>query len=404
MQQYKQYLKGRVRDRSWPVTFMFVPMPFSDLIPALLDGRGDVIAAGMTVTPKREQQVAFTKPYLPEVREVVVTAKGVEEIHSIEDLAGRSVYINTATSYAESLESLNELLREQQREPVQVVAADPKFATEDILEMVNAGIIDITISDEHLATVWSKVLPDIDVRHHLAVRTGGNIAWAVRKDNPELLRSLNNATAEASAGTLLGNILFRRYFDNTRWVSNPADQENIGKVSDLRPVFEEFATKNGFDWRIIAAIAFQESRLDPKARSSAGAIGLMQVRPETAAAPAVSIQDIGSVTGNVQAGVRYLAHLRDHYFDDSTMTDADRLDFMLAAYNAGPTRLQGLRVRAKKSGYDPNRWTSNVEHLARRHIGNETIEYVANVNKYYVAYKLSERVLRERVEAKNDLR
>lgn len=400
LQQYRDYLKTRVRKRSWPTVFLFIPMPFDQLLPALAEGRGDIAAAGLTITPEREKLVTFTKPYIQGVKEIVVTAKGVEGLATLEDLSGRSVYVNMGTSYAESLKALNERLTAAGRAPVTIVPADPTLATEDILELVNAGVVKITVADNHLAELWARALPDIVLYPALAVREGGQIAWAVRKNNPDLLKSLNGVIPKNAKGTLIGNMLFKDYFENIDHIQNPMSGGGAERLGKLEPVFRKYADQYGFDWQKIAALAYQESRLDQSVRSGRGAVGVMQVLPQTAANDPINIPKVDDVEDNVHAGVKYLAYLRDNYFSQAEIDSGARTDFALAAYNAGPNRIAKLRQRAPKEGFDPNVWFSNVEEVARHVIGRETVDYVANINKYYVAYKLSAAAQEERQRAR----
>jgi len=396
LKQYQAYLKTRVNKRSWPVTFLFIPVPFERLLPALIEGRGDIAAAGLTITPEREKRVAFTNPYLSDVKEVVVTSRSVTGIETLDDLSGRRVYVDPQTSYAQSLRALGKKFAKRGLKPIEIVDADPKLLTEDILDLVNAGIVDVTIADNHLAELWSTVLPNITVRNDLALRQGGRIAWAVRKSNPKLRKSLNSAIAEISKGTETGNILFSRYFKDTKWITNPLSDKDIEKLADLETLFKKYGEMYGFDWRAIAAVAFQESKLNQAIRSESGAVGLMQVKPETAEADPINISNISKLENNIHAGVKYMAFLREEYFGDPKIKPVDRLDFVLAAYNAGPTRVGELRSLAKKKGLAPNRWFFNVEQIARQSGLWETVRYVANVNKYYIAYKLSAKAYRER--------
>jgi membrane-bound lytic murein transglycosylase MltF len=396
LQHYRAYLKTRVKKRNWPVTFLFIPVPFDQLLPALIEGRGDIAAAGLTITPEREKRVAFTKPYVSDVEEVVVTSASVTGLKTLDDLSGRRVYVSARTSYAQSLRALGTKFAERGLAPIQIVDADPKLLTEDILDLVNAGIVDLTVADNHLAELWSTVLPNIKVRNDLALRRGGRIAWAVRKNNPELRESLNRVIAKLGKGTKTGNILFSRYFKDSKWITSPVSEEEVDKLVDLEGLFKKYGEKYGFDWRAIAAVAFQESKLNQAVRSKSGAVGLMQVKPETAKAEPIGISKISNVDNNVHAGVKYMAFLRDKYFGDPKIKPADRLDFILAAYNAGPTRISKLRGLARKAGLNANRWFFNVEQFARRSGLSETVRYVANVNKYYIAYKLSAKAYRER--------
>jgi membrane-bound lytic murein transglycosylase MltF len=399
IEKYKKYLKTRVRKRSWPVIFVFIPVPFDDLIPALIEGRGDIAAAGLTITAEREKKVAFTDPYFSNVKEVVVTSKDVAGIKNLLDLSGRTIFVKKGTSYVEHLHLLNKNLSAEKKKPVNIVEVAPTLSTEDILELVNAGVLDITIADNHIAGAWAAVLPNINVHGDLVVHAGGKIAWAVRKDNPDLKKSLSIVTRRNRKGSLIGNIFFQRYYQNKEWIRNPLDLDEIKRLEALKGMFKRFANQYGFDWLAIAALSYQESRLDHSLQSAAGAVGLMQVMPATAEAPPIEIPNVREIEGNIHAGVKYMAFLRDNYFNDAGILPAAKVDFSLAAYNAGPNRINRLRRVAKRAGLNPNIWFGNVEQMARRSIGRETVEYVANVNKYYIAYKLGFGLLEERERA-----
>ncbi len=404
MSQYRAYLKTRVRSRSWPVIFVYVPTPFDELISGVAEGRGDIAAAGLTITPEREKRVAFTDPYFSDVKEVVVTSNRVKSLNSLEDLSGRGIFLNPKTSYAEHLRQLNKKLKAAGKYPARIIEADPNLATEDILELVNAGIVDITIADDHIADVWAQLLPNITVRDDLALNEGGKIAWVVRKENPELRESLSKITRKNRQGSMVGNVLFKRFYKDTTWIDNPLTPEELENLESLMTVFKKYGKRYDFDWLAIAALAFQESRLDHGVISAAGAVGLMQVMPTTAEAPPIEIPDVHEVENNVHAGVKYMAYLRQNYFNDPEITPSAKVDFTLAAYNAGPNRIDRLRKAAKRAGLDPNVWFGNVEQIARRAIGRETVDYVAKVNKYYVAYKLAFRVWEARDKAISGLK
>lgn len=402
MEQYRRHLKTRVKPRSWPVVFAFIPMQFDELLPALAAGWGDIAAAGLKITPEREAVVDFTDPYLDGVNEIIVTARGVEGIDSLEDLAGRQIYVTPSSSYAKHLQDLNEELTAKGLDPIRIEAADSRLLTEDVLELVNAGSIEITVADEHLARLRVATMPNMAPRPDLVVHEAGRIAWAVRKDSPELRESLNRAIAQNREGTLIGNVLLNRYFDAPPALTPPIDGPPMARLAELEPLFRKYGQAYGFDWITLAALAYQESKLDQEAHSHAGAVGIMQVLPTTAAAVHEGGADLGDLEQNIHAGTKYLAHLRDEVFADPDIAVADRLDFALAGYNAGPTKVQSLRKQATLMGYDPNRWFFNVESVSRRKIGRETVAYVANVNKYMIAYKMAEQAREERIAARND--
>jgi membrane-bound lytic murein transglycosylase MltF len=226
------------------------------------------------------------------------------------------------------------------------------------------------------------------LRDDLRINAGGKIGWAVRKNNPQLLASLNEFIKENKKGTLIGNILFKRYYENTRWIKNPLTEDEQKKLRKLRPLFEKYARKYDFDWLLIAAQGYQESGLNHLARSGAGAVGIMQLLPSTAADRAVNIPDIYKLDNNIHAGVKYLAYLRDTFFASEEIPPDVRIHFSLAAYNAGPGRVRQFRRRAKQRGLDPDKWFYNVAYTASEITGQQTVRYVANIHKYYVAYKL----------------
>jgi membrane-bound lytic murein transglycosylase MltF len=254
--------------------------------------------------------------------------------------------------------------------------------------MVNAGALKYTVVDSHIAALWARVLPDIKVHKNIVIHKGGKIAWAIRKNNPQLLKSLNAFLRKNKQGTTMGNILFNRYYKNTKWIKNPISPKERKKLAFYRKLFEKYGKRYHFTWYMIAAQAYQESQLNPNKKSPSGAIGIMQVLPKTASDKNINIKNVRNVENNIHAGVKYLDYLRKTYFSDKKISPLDRVFFSWAAYNAGPNKINRLRALAKKRGLNPNRWFYNVEEIANEKIGRETVEYVSNITKYYIAYKL----------------
>ena len=392
----KQLNKGRGR-KDLKVHVAFVPVPFNRLIPALLEGEGDIAAAMLTLTPERRKQVAFATGGQFKVDEVVVASKWVKGLERLEDLSGRRVYVLRGSSYVEHLKQLNGRFKTSGKKPVVIQEADSHILTEDVLELVNAGIVDITVADDFKAVLWAKALPNLVVHDHIKVHTGGKVGWAIRKNNPELRKSLDAFARKVKKGTLLGNMLFNRYYKDTRWAKNPVSEQERKKLARFWPLFEKYGRRYGFDHMALAAQAYQESGLDHSVKSHRGAVGVMQLLPSTARDKNVGIPDISSVENNIHAGAKYLAFLRDRYFSEPAISEDDRLAFSWAAYNAGPAKVRRMRSRASKMGLDPNRWFDNVEYAALQMVGQETVRYVANIYKYYVAYKLVEDLKEKKV-------
>lgn len=151
--------------------------------------------------------------------------------------------------------------------PINIREGDQNLATEDILELVNAGVLKITVADSHIAEAWAQVLPKLHVLKDLKITSGGSIAWAVHKNNPELLRHLNAFIKKNRKGSLLGNILFKRYYTKSKWIKNPTTEKERRKLEKLTKLFEAYADRYGFNWLAIAAQAYQESGLDQRKKT-----------------------------------------------------------------------------------------------------------------------------------------
>ena len=363
-------------------------MPFDQLLERLASGQGDIAAAGLTITSARQKSVAFTDPYLKDVTEVVVGRPGLGELPDLASLAGRQVFVRRGSSYVDHLETVSHRLESLGYSAIKIHQADSRLATEDILELVNSGAFDLTVADSHIAKIWAEVFPALKVYEHLKINEGGRIAWAIRKDSPNLAEHLNRFIDENKKGSLLGNILFTRYYKTNRWITNPLSGADQERLQQLKALFERYGRMYGIDWLKLAAQAYQESQLDQSVRSPAGAIGIMQLLPSTASGQPINVHNIEQLENNIHAGAKYMHHLRTSYFDDTAISAADQVDFAWVAYNAGPARIRKLNSVVAGRGLDPNRWFGHVEVVAAEKIGRETVDYVRNINKYYVAYKL----------------
>jgi membrane-bound lytic murein transglycosylase MltF len=322
---------------------------------------------------------------------VVVANRQVQGLHTLEDLSGREIFVRPSSSYWGALEKLNHRFHDKGLPPVKIRKADESLETEDILEMVNAGAVPLTVADSQVALLWESVFDNLTVYEDLAIRTGGKIAWAVRKNNPELKASLNAFLKTHRKGTLLGNIYLRRYFENNKWIRNPFKKKVMERRERYRSLIKKYADMYAFDWLLILAQAYQESRLKHHTVSPFGAQGIMQVRPSTASDHNVDIREINQLENNIHAGVKYLAFLRDRYFSDEDVEEKDGIRFALAAYNAGPRNILRTRNRAEALGLDRNKWFRNVEIAALQQIGQEPVQYVSNINKYYLLFKFNEK-------------
>ena len=385
-QEYEEQLNKRLKTGNLRVHVVLLPMSRDQLLPALQAGKIDMAIAQLTITPSRLKLVDFTTPTRRNVNEVVVTAPKAPPIGAVEDLSGQEVFVRKTSSYYESLTALNDTLKAKGKKPVNIQLASESLEDDDLLEMVNAGLIPAIVVDNFLADFWKKVFTNMTVHERVALRTGGDLAVAIRKNSPQFAAELNTFIAKNGLNSAMGNVLNKRYLQNTKFVKNAASDAERKKFLALIDLFRKYGDKYEFDYLMMAAQGYQESRLNQNAKSAVGAIGVMQVMPETGAEQKVG--DIRQVDPNIHAGVKYMRFIRNSFFEKEPMDDTNKALFTFAAYNAGPGRIRQLRREAQQRGLDPNVWFGNVERIASERIGRETCTYVSNIYKYYVAYRL----------------
>jgi len=368
------------------VHIQFVPLSRGELIPALLAGKGDIVMADLTVTPERRQQIDFTEPWIDGVDEIVVTSPNGPVITTVDDLSGKDVFVRASSSYHQSLLDLNARFAKEGKPPVTVTPAPEELEDEDLLEMANAGLVDVLVVDNHKAWFWQRVWPKLKLYPTATLRTGARIAWAVRKDSPALKAALDAFLQTNGASSLTARMIFRRYLLNTQYVQGAAADASRKRFAALVALFRKYGAQYDMDWMLMAAQGYQESRLDQAARSHVGAIGVMQVMPATGRE--LKVGDIRQPDPNIHAGVKYIRSMVDRYYANEPMDDLNKVLFAFAAYNAGPGRIRQLRREAADRGLDANVWFDNVERIASERIGRETVTYVSNIYKYYVTYLL----------------
>jgi membrane-bound lytic murein transglycosylase MltF len=399
---FEEELNKRLKTGLLKVHVAIVPIPRDQLFPALASGKVDLIAAALTITPERRKLVDFSSPTRTGVSEIVVTAPAVTGLASIEDLSGREVFVRRSSSYYESLERLNESLKSKGKAPVVIKDAPEALEDDDVLEMVNAGLMEITVVDDFVAEFWQQVFPNIRPHTDLAVQTGGEIAVGVRKNSPKLQRAVNTWIKAYGPRTAFGNTIERRYLQNTSYVKNAAAEEERRKLSGLVNLFRTYSSKYEVDYLLMAAQGYQESQLNQAAKSAVGAIGVMQVMPATGKDLAVG--DIHQVEPNIHAGVKYFRFMMDEFYKDEPMDEINKGLMTLASYNAGPGRMRQLRRETEKRGLNPNVWFGNVERVVSERIGRETVTYVSNIYKYYIAYRLVQEREAARDRAKDEVK
>jgi membrane-bound lytic murein transglycosylase MltF len=372
-----------------PLTAPLTPVSRDKLFDTLLAGDGDIAAGDITITEERRRRVAFSAPIISNVREIVITGKDVPELDSAEALSGKEVAVSRSTSFYESLTKLNERLTAQGKPPVTITIAPDPLEPEDLMEMTAVGLLPATVGDDWVAGLWVEIIKGLRLHPSAVLRAGAEIGWAVRPDNPKLLATLDRAVAAVVAGNVnQWTAQTRSYLTKLKQLHTATHGTDMQRFHDTVEIFRRYAGQYRFDTLLLVAVGYEESRLEQQARSSAGAVGLMQVKPIVGRT--LGINDISKADPNVHAGTKLLATLMDDYFKDAAFDEQNRTLFAFAAYGMGVGALQSVRRQAEADKLDPNVWFNNVERVAAARVGGETVRAVRNIYKYYVAYKLIE--------------
>jgi len=382
---------------------LFIPTSRDQLISGLVEGRGDIAAGILTVTPERLEKVDFGEPFFRGVKEIAVTGPASPELKSLDDLSGNEVFVRKSSSYWTHLERLNERFAQEQKAPVILKAAPEDLQDDDLLEMVNAGLVGIIVVDRYQALLWSKVFKKLKPHKGIVVNAGGDLAWMIRKDSPKLKAEIAEFAKKYGRKSDFGQALVKKYGGdgNPRVVKQATSAGEMKKFQKTVEFFRKYGAQYDMDYLLMVAQGYQESLLDQNARSDVGAIGVMQLMPATGSE--MKTGDITQMEPNIHAGIKYVRWLRDQFFESEPMDGRNKILFSFAAYNAGPTRVQKLRKEAQQRGLDPNVWFNNVEIIAARRIGEETVTYVANIYKYYIAFKLVEEQRAQMEKARSEL-
>ena len=383
----QKWLNRKYGRKSMPITVMFIPSSRQYLLQNLVDGLGDIAAGNLTVTPSRLAIVDFTDPHPKPVNEIVVTGPSAPLLKNVSDLEEVDIYVRKSSSYYEHLVNITE----KQNLNFNLIPADEHLEDEDLLEMVNAGLLSLAVVDNHKAKFWAQIFDKISLREDLIINQGGKIAWAVRKNSPRLRSELNEFRKIEGNKKGVANVLLKRYLNSISYLKSATNRNELVKFDQLLELFKKYAEMYDLDALLMMAQGYQESRLDNSVRSGAGAVGIMQLLPSTAQSDPIQINGIESdPEQNIHAGAKYMRHLLDTYLSDPNLDSTNKLLLGLAAYNAGPGNLRKLRNQAVEMRLDPNIWFNNVEYAAAEIIGRETVQYVNNIYKYYLAYRLVE--------------
>ena len=370
-----------------PLTVFLIVTTRDKMLTDVAAGLGDIAAGNLTVTPERERIVDFVAP--PDragVEELLVTGPASPAIASIDDLAGKTVHVRKASSYYESLVALNERLGAAGKAAVNLVLVPDALEDEDMMEMLNAGLLQAIVVDDWKARMWAQVLPRLTVRKDIVLRAGGRTGWAIRKESPQLAAEIDDFYRNFAKKQGVIEYRMAQYMKRVKQLKDPTTSSDYARFEQTIALFRKYGAQYHFDPLMLAAQGYQESALDQGAKSPVGAIGVMQIMPATGAE--LGVGDIRVIEPNIHGGAKYLDRLMTKYFADAHFDDVNRTLFAFASYNCGPGNVAKARVEAGKRGLDPDKWFNNVEIVIAEKIGMETTTYVRNIYKYYAAYRL----------------
>jgi len=387
VKEFEKTINKRLKTRHLKLHVLFIPTSRERLIPALAEGLGDIAVGNLTITDKRRKLIDFSDPVATGISEILVTGPKALPVKDISDLCGQKVHVRKSSSYYESIQRVNKMLSAAGKSKIKIIEANENLEDEDLLEMVNAGLISRMVIDSHKGQFWAQIFKNITLHPEIKFRENAQIAWAIQKNTPELKKVINTFVKTHKKGTLMGNILFNRYLKSTKYVKNNLADKDRKRFEDTVQFFKKYADMYDFDWLLLAALAYQESTIDQNKRSPVGAIGVMQILPTTARDKNINIPDIEKIEANIHAGTKYLRFMMNRYFNDPGIDKLNRALLTFAAYNAGPAKISKLRKEAESMNLNPNIWFKNVEIVAAKRIGRETVQYVNNIFKYYIAYR-----------------
>jgi membrane-bound lytic murein transglycosylase MltF len=388
LRDFERYINQKHKTQKRPITVYIIPTTRDKLISGVAEGLGDIAAGNLTVTEDRLKLVDFVAPEGQKPNtEILVTGLKSPPISAVDDLAGKTVHVRKASSYFESLTALNDRFRKEGKPEVKLILVSDALEDEDLMEMLNAGLLELIVVDDWKAEMWAQILPKIKPRPEIALREGGKVGWAIRKDSPKLQEAINDFYKNFVKKQGVAEYRLKQHMRRVKQIRDSSATEDYKRFTETLALFEKYGEKYGFDPLMLAAQGYQESQLDQKARSHVGAIGIMQIMPQTGAE--LKVGDIQIAEHNVHAGAKYMEQLMEKYFPDANFSEGNRPLFAFASYNAGPGSISKMRKEAKKRGLDPDKWFNNVELVTAEKIGAETTTYVRNIYKYYVAYKLT---------------
>ncbi len=385
-----------------------VSSSIEEMFKMLNSGEGDLIAFNLTITKERLKIVDFTKP-INTIKQVLVQRKPDNwekmKLHEIEkrllrdpaELIGKTVFVRSSSAYVQRLINLSDEIGGD----INVVEAEPELTIEDLIARVDSGSIDYTISDDNIAHLNTVYYRNIDVETDISLSQ--RIAWAVQKKSDDFEADVNK-WLDSMKATVDFAVIYKKYFTKSLRIQKKSYQrilfQHRGGISKYDDLIKKYSELVGWDWRLGSSLVYQESQFNPNTKSWAGAVGLMQLMPNTA--KQVGISNLKNPEQNIKGGFKYLTYL-DNIWKETITDSTERIKFVLASYNVGPGHITDARNLTEKYEGDPNIWFDNVEvylklkskpkyyndEVVKRGYarGKETVKYVKEILERYGQYK-----------------
>jgi membrane-bound lytic murein transglycosylase MltF len=378
---YSSQLKGKL------ISIKLVPTISAELLNSLISGRADIAVGDIGLYEPISNSHDLIVNHASRVeQEVLVTGPSSPVLQKMTDLSGQTVYGSRNTNFQMTLGALNEELRRDGRPPVNLISPLGDLDDEDLLEMLNAGLIQYVIVGNWKFKLWQSIYKNIVMHEELSVKDVGWIGWVVRANNQDLNDDLSGFYQSDEFDQSRRAFRQEDYKEHLKGLKDPIDKMAWARFESMRPLFNKFGAEYKLNPLFIASLGFQETLLNQSAVSGVGAIGVMQLMPATGMS--LGVGDIHLLEPNIHAGADYMNQLVTKYFPDAQFEGNNRSLFAVASYNIGPNNVAKAREQAKQLGFNPNQWFGNVEFIATERMGYEPMIYVRNVYKYFMSYRL----------------
>ena len=388
IQAFQKYLNEEVVNQTY-IRTIIIPASRATILDRLAEGYGDVVIANLTITPERKEKVDFAVPIVTGVKEIIVAAPGSPELSSLNDLSGKTIHTRTFSSYHEHLVRLNKALAKKGLAPVTIKPVNDEIEDDNLLAIAAEGLIDYMVIDHRKMEFWQGIYKDLVPYPNLAIDTGGEIAWGVRKNNPELLKIVSDfCRIKQNEAKDLEKL--RKNTEKEFIHFSNLEEGSVGAFKNLYPLFKKAGEEFSIPPLFLAGIAFEQSGFFDEKVGRYGELGIMQLAPFIEREFSDSHEQNGDATfRHIRATAKYLAFLREEKFGDLAQDPTQRLYFVLAAYLNGPEKINEMRWITGKMGKDKDKWFNEVNVIVSRLIGRETVRSVRNVALYWLSYKMA---------------